>query len=42
MQLPWDGYLIFGNEKIIDMIEKDFVSADLKIIPVSNHSNIKQ
>lgn len=37
-----DGYLIFGNEKIIDMIEKDFVSADLKIIPVSNHSNIKQ
>ena len=37
-----DGYLIYGNEKIIDMIAKDFVSADLKTIPVSNHSDIKQ
>ena len=37
-----EGYLIFGNHKIIDMLTKDFASEDLKIIPVSNHSNIKQ
>lgn len=37
-----EGYLIFGNHKIIDMLTKDFESEDLKIIPVSNHSNIKQ